>query len=550
MAIACALFVGVSCTPSEEPQTPEAPVIAVTNVPEANLAPEAGEFTLNYTIENPVQGKALEVSTEAAWLTVGEIAADAVPFTYEANSDTPGSEPREAVITFAYEGAESVVVTVKQDAQAPHFSVTFTDCTTTSAKATITPVEGVGTYYWKKASSSELEGFESHADWLQNKISTSWFVTLSEGELANQSISEYYGEAYIIVAGAVEAENGDYEFTTPVYTFKVPLVPKPVLTISELAHTVSHESGVITLDYTVEHGVEGVNPTVSTTAGWVHTTIEAGKITVAYDANEYAKARTASLSFSYEGADAPQVVTIEQAANPNAEAITFTLEVTESHFDHVIVNVTPSNTNVKYALKGISKSDFEGSSYNSSDATLQERDLTSSYYKPTILTGAQTGYKLSIVASKAEDWYIYAYAVSEDETVATSDVVKTMVLINYDKPTLSFEKAPFEVSAEGGVYKMKYVLSNPVEGGVVKFNGTQSNYNGVLKDNSWKINTETCEVEFEVNPYDASQYSHTATIYIGYFVDATSTKTHYANETSTTSIAEASVKINQLAPAN
>ena len=540
MALACALFVGVSCTPSEEPQEPKAPVIAVTNAPEANFAPEAGEFTLNYTIENPVQGKALEVSTEAAWLTVGEIAADAVPFTYEANSDTPGSEPREAVITFAYDGAESVVVTVKQDAQAPHFSVTFTDCTTTSAKATITPVEGVGTYYWKKASSSDLEGFESHAAWLQNKISTAWFVTLNEGELANQSITEYYGEAYIIIAGAVEGDSG-YEFTTPVYTFKVPLVPKPVLTISELAHTVSHESGVITLDYTVEHSVEGVLPTVSTTAGWVHTTIEAGKITIAYDANEYAKARTASLSFSYEGADAPQVVTIEQAANPNAETITFALEVTESHFDHVIVNVTPSNTNVKYALSGVSKKDFEGYSYSGSDAKLQE-DLTSSYYKPTILTGTQTGYKLSVGPSDYSgwDWYIYAYAVSDDETAATSDVVKVLVTIVNDKPALSFEKAPFEVSAEGGVYKVKYIVSNPVEGGVVKFNGSQSNYYGVLKEDSLKINTETCEVEFEVNPYDASQYSHYATLYIAY----------YANETSTTSIATASLKVNQLAPAN
>ena len=540
MAIACALFVGVSCTPSEEPQEPKAPVIAVTNAPEANFAPEAGEFTLNYTIENPVQGKALEVSTEAAWLTVGEIAADAVPFTYEANSDTPGSEPREAVITFAYDGAESVVVTVKQDAQAPHFSVTFTDCTTTSAKATITPVEGVGTYYWKKASSSDLEGFESHAAWLQNKISTAWFVTLNEGELANQSITEYYGEAYIIIAGAVEGDSG-YEFTTPVYTFKVPLVPKPVLTISELAHTVSHESGVITLNYTVEHSVEGVLPTVSTTAGWVHTTIEAGKITIAYDANEYAKARTASLSFSYEGADAPQVVTIEQAANPNAETITFALEVTESHFDHVIVNVTPSNTNVKYALSGVSKKDFEGYSYSGSDAKLQE-DLTSPYYKPTILTGTQTGYKLSVGPSDYSgwDWYIYAYAVSDDETAATSDVVKVLVTIVNDKPALSFEKAPFEVSAEGGVYKVKYIVSNPVEGGVVKFNGSQSNYYGVLKEDSLKINTETCEVEFEVNPYDASQYSHYATLYIAY----------YANETSTTTLATASLRVNQLAPAN
>ena len=541
MALACALFVGVSCTPSDEPQTPEAPVITVTNAPEANFAPEAGEFTLNYTIENPVQGKALEVSTEAAWLTVGEIAADAVPFTYEANSDTPGSEPREAVITFAYEGAESVVVTVKQDAQAPHFSVTFTDCTTTSAKATCTPLDLEAPYLMLKANVSAIESNGSAEAWLNSYLSGTgkWYATPRTG-VATESYS-CYEPAVLVIVGATKDDDANFTFTTPIYVFNVQLVPKPVLTISELAHTVSHEAGVITLDYSVEHGVEGVNPTVSTKAGWVHTTIEAGKITIAYDANEYAKARTASLSFSYEGADAPQVVTIEQAANPNAETTTFTLEVTESHFDHVIVNVTPSNTNVKYALSGVSKKDFEGYSYSGSDAKLQE-DLTSPYYKPTILTGVQTGYKLSVGPSDYSgwDWYIYAYAVSEDETVAVSDVVKVLVTVVNDKPTLSFEKAPFEVSAEGGVYKVKYIVTNPVEGGVVKFNGSQSNYYGVLKDNSWKINTETCEIEFEVNPYDASQYSHYATLYLAY----------YANEASTTSIATASLKVNQLAPAN
>lgn len=392
-----------------------------------------------------------------------------------------------------------------------------------------------------KANVSAIESNGSAEAWLNTYLSGTgkWYATPRTG-VATESYS-CYEPAVLVVVGATKDDDANFTFTTPIYVFDVQLVPKPVLTISELAHTVSHESGVITLDYSVEHGVEGVNPTVSTTAGWVHTTIEAGKITIAYDANEYAKARTASLSFSYEGADAPQVVTIEQAANPNAETVTFTLEVTESHFDHVIVNVTPSNTSVKYALSGISKKEFEGYSYGGSDAKLQE-DLTSPYYKPTILTGAQTGYKLSVDPSDyyGWDWYIYAYAVSDDETIATSDVEKVLVTITNDKPALSFEVSPFEVSAEGGVYKMKYVLSNPVEGGVVKFNGTQSNYNGVLKDNSWKINTETCEVEFEVNPYDASQYPHTATIYIGYFVDATSTKTH----------ATASVTVKQLAPAN
>lgn len=108
VAIACALFVGVSCTHTEESHEPKAPVITVTNVPDVNFAPESGEFTLNYTIENPVQGEELEVSTESTWLAIGDVTADSVTFTYEPNPSEPGSEPREAVIVLAYEGAESV----------------------------------------------------------------------------------------------------------------------------------------------------------------------------------------------------------------------------------------------------------------------------------------------------------------------------------------------------------------------------------------------------------------------------------------------------------
>ena len=423
----------------------------------------------------------------------------------------------------------------------PLFKVEFSDCTTTSALATIIPAEGVGTYYWKKASASELEGYESNEAWLKNKIETSWFVTLNEGVLANQSISEYYGAAYIIIAGAVEGENG-YEFTTPVFTFQVPLVPKPVLTITPLENSVSYEAGVITLDYSVENAVEGDVVTLSKDAAWTTTTIENGKITIAYTANDSAKARTASLLFSYPNADTPAVVTLSQEANPTAEAITFSLEVTETHFDHVIVNVTPSNNTTKFALGGVSKKDFENQyTYNNSDSKLQE-DLASSYYKPTILSGPQTGYKLKVDASDYSgwDWYIYAYAVSDDEKVATSDVHKVLITVNNDKPALSFETSPFEVSAEGGTYTIKYTISNPVEGGVVKFNGSQSNYYGVLVNDSWTIDNEKCEITVQVNPYNASEYYHYATLYIAY----------YADENTTTSICTASIKINQLAPAN
>lgn len=539
IALAASVFAGVACTPEIGGDKGET---RLTFEDCAVLPAEGGAHTLTYAVVNPIDGAEVILGEPSAeWLhDLAVVDSTTVSFTLDTNEAAPGSEPREATFTATYGTLEAVLVTIKQAAAEPFFTVEFTECSTTSAKATITPAKGVGTYYWKKASITDLEGFETHAAWLENKLTTSWFVTLSEGVLANQSISEYYGEAYIIVAGAVQSENG-YEFTTPVHTFKVPLVPKPVLTISPLENNVSYEAGVITLDYTVENAVKGDVVTLSKDAAWTTTTIEEGKISIAYTANEYAKARSASLSFSYPNADSATVVTINQEANPNVETVTFTLEVTETHFDHVIVNVTPSNNNAKFALGGVSKYDFDGYAYSGSDSNLQ-KDLTSSYKKPAILSGAQTGYRLAVSPSDyyGWDWYIYVYAVSEDETVATSDVVKTLVTITNDKPIISFETSPFEVAAEGGTYTIKFNIQNPVEGGVVKFNGVQSNNYGVLVDNSWSIDTTKSEITFQVNPYDTEQYSHNATLYIAY----------YANETSTTSLATASIKINQLAPAN
>ena len=540
MALAALIFAGVACTPEIGGDTGIAKVtFEVCEI----LPAEGGAHTLTYAITNPISGAELLLGEPSAeWLhDLAVVDATTVSFVLDANNATPGSEPREATFTATYGTLEALTVTVKQAATSAPFSIEFTNCTTTSALATITPAEGVGTYYWKKASESDLVGYESNAAWLKSKIDTSWFVTLNEGVLADQSISEYYGAAYIIIAGAVEGANG-YEFTTPVYTFQVPLVPKPVLTITPLKNSVSYEAGTITLNYSVENAAEGDVVTLSKDASWTTTTIENGKITIAYTANDSAKARTASLSFSYPNVDASTVVTLSQEANPNAEVVTFSLEVTETHFDHVIVNVTPSNTNTKFALGGVSKKDFENAyTYNNSDSKLQE-DLASPYYKPAIISGAQTGYKLKVDASDYSgwDWYIYAYAVSNDGTVATSDVCKVLVTINNDKPALSFDESSFSVSAEGGTYTIKYNLSNPIAGGVVKFNGNPSNYYGVLADKSWSIDTEKGEITFQVNPYDASQYSHYAYIYIAY----------YADENSTTSIATASIKVNQLAPAN
>ena len=108
-AIVCAALTVVSCTTDGSADDPQGPTytstITVTGAPEDNLTPEAGELSLGYTIENPTLTGALVVTTEAAWVKVGEIGEATVALTYEANTDAPGSPAREAVIKFAYNGA-------------------------------------------------------------------------------------------------------------------------------------------------------------------------------------------------------------------------------------------------------------------------------------------------------------------------------------------------------------------------------------------------------------------------------------------------------------
>ena len=79
LAFVCAMFVGVSCTPDSGQENnggvTYTSTINVTGAPEANLAPEAGELSLGYAITNATLTDALVVTTEAAWVHVGEIGA-------------------------------------------------------------------------------------------------------------------------------------------------------------------------------------------------------------------------------------------------------------------------------------------------------------------------------------------------------------------------------------------------------------------------------------------------------------------------------------------
>ena len=84
----------------------------VINANEAlQLAYDATSGSFEYSITNPVVGKSLTATTTAEWISNIQVGEGSVTFTTTQND---GTANRTATITLAYEGAESVEVTVTQ----------------------------------------------------------------------------------------------------------------------------------------------------------------------------------------------------------------------------------------------------------------------------------------------------------------------------------------------------------------------------------------------------------------------------------------------------
>ena len=414
-AIVCAALTVVSCTTdgttSDDPQGPTyTSTITVTGAPEDNLTPEAGELVLNYTIENPTLTGALVVTTEAAWVKVGEIGEATVALTYEANADAPGTPAREAVIKFAYDGAKDFLVTLKQDSAEAIFSVEFSEATSDSAVATLKSANPEIDWIALCYSTSDIveAGFEKPMDFINDKLAIavelqmpyvfmSYQIYQASGSMG-QGDSEPFicmkgymagptDKLYLFVIGynkqVAEDETDTSTFNGPVHVFEVPLLPTPILTSSATEATVTAVEGSTVIDVTLENAIEGAYVKASTEVAWVVPTYADGKLTLAYEANTAALSRQATIAVDYVKKNSigePGTeeyyeweeslvqggfeITLTQEADENAEKITFEIEVVKehsyTHFDRIVVNVKPSNKEVEYVLNTVDAYNYGG----------------------------------------------------------------------------------------------------------------------------------------------------------------------------------------------
>ena len=589
LALACAMFVGVSCTTSngveDNPQGgPQGPTytskITITGAPEANLTPAAGELTLDYTIENPTLTDALVVTTEATWVKA-EVGESTVVLTYDENTDAPGSPAREAVIKFAYNGAEDFLVTLKQDTAAATFSVEWSDVTASSASAALTStdseIDWVAVCYpsstiLNAGCSTPIEyanmkyqsALEMGMPYLQILLDT---YQLSGGAGKGSSedpincmmphSAQPGDKLYMIVWGyTVDADIEDWSYDNsvlkgPIHVFEVPLLPTPAIVFDgNLEQNVTSESGSLVLDCTVENPIDGAYLSVSTEATWVTPTWADGKLTLAYAANTSALSRTASLSLSYvskvyygEGPDdwyeqslinEEMVIVVTQAADPNAEVVTFDIQVVEqhsyTHFDRIVVNVTPSNKDVNYVLATESAFDWWGD-----EVEIDWVNQINNVYpnENNTFKGDLTNHSIILnVANypeeKTPEFHVYAFALTEDMAPASAaDHIKVTVDTS-DMPAIEWvaenglvwnsAQKRYDITATPGqVLTLKYNITNPVEGAQVLSNGFNDSY-GVVVEEDIVVDAANQTITLTADAYNTALTYHYMTLNVKYAI--------------------------------
>ena len=573
-AVVCVALTIVSCTPDNGDDNNGSVTytskITVSGAPEANLTPAAGELSLGYAIENPTLTDALNVTTEAAWVKVGEITDSTVAITYDANTDAPGAPAREAVIKFAYNGAEDVLVTLKQDSQAASFTVEFSNVTPQMAQYVCTPADNQMLYLL--ASSQDLGQYgvqgETPTELMQNYINMlasygmltgeadQWFVFQGANTEMPKEASRWSAEENVTVYAvgiSVEIAGVDeYDmpvvntaFTTAVHAWDVPFLPYPSLTIAEAdkAKTVASAAGQVTIDCAIENPVEGTELLVETDAAWVTSSYADGKLTLAYEANTAAVARRASIAVSYGYYTNPVEIILTQEKDANAQAVTLNIEVVGTQFNGIIVNVTPSDADATYALNNCAvEKDWETGAELPMDWVAKAEELLNYTGTATFHKGTLTNHLIKMNPSNYEwygyDYYVYAVAVAatSEETTDYYGNPQTNWTVNqilgdvaYAKTTIDASKMPslawdltknpeivwnetnerydLEV-VENSTVVLHYIVNNPVEGAFVALNGNSlyDSYNVV--DGEPVVDNAAGTITLKIDKFDTAKSYH------------------------------------------
>ena len=294
----------VACTeqnPVDEPQAES----KLTLVSEASLefAAEGGEGTIEYTLENAVEGVELCAECEAKWvtnLTVGQTITFAV-------AENEVEEPRTTKVVVAY-GELSFEVAVNQaaaePAPVPDPVLTLTSEATLSFEAD--GGEGTIEYTLENAVEGVELRAECEAEWVTN-IVVGQTITFA---VAENEVEEPRATKVVVAYGELS-----FEVAVNQAAAEPAPVPDPVLTLtSEATLSFEADGGEGVIEYTLENAVEGVELRAECEAEWVTNIVVGETITFAVAENEVEKPRQTKVVVAY-GELSFEVAVMQEAGN-------------------------------------------------------------------------------------------------------------------------------------------------------------------------------------------------------------------------------------------
>ena len=173
LTLVAVLFASCGEPVNETPQ-PTAPHLSVDIEGIISIDAEGGEVEINYTIENPVEGLALEATSTSDW--IGDIAVgESVSLFVDVNHTT---QSRVGMVTLTY-GQESVTVGIQQEGATSGSEILFE--IKSERKMAFSSKGGVGTilYTLKGEDATILPEITSNKEWLTIDNVTSTEATFS-----------------------------------------------------------------------------------------------------------------------------------------------------------------------------------------------------------------------------------------------------------------------------------------------------------------------------------------------------------------------------------
>ncbi len=317
---------------------------------------------------------------------------------------------------------------------------------------------------------------------------------------------------------------------TAVETTKVPFKAFPTVTIAEeaLAQTLPSAAGTVAIDCVLENGVEGTEWSFESSAEWVSASWADNKLNLTYEANTAPVARKATIFVTY-GDYTWFKLAVTQEKDAAAEDVTFQIEVVKPLFNGFVVNVTPSKKDVRYVLNTVTYDETANLAEEAENSigrygfTYCTGDVQNVLLKTNVSMYEWNGTDFNIIAfaveTKSEEKTDYYENVYVQETVLsvlssvsstgkqTVDIAKlpTLQWVT-DGMTYNDAQQRYELEVvEGSTVTLSYVLTNAVEDGVVKVNGQQLYDSKNVVNGEPVVDQDACTVTFKIDAFDTNQ---------------------------------------------